>query len=503
MASAAINTNGFALSDANLPRLPVDVERPKYDRAALRPGIVHIGLGNFHRAHQAWYIHRLMQEGLAQDWAIVGASVRKQDQHMRDRLIAQDCLTTLIELSPEDKSAEVIGSMIDFLPIEDGHIALLSTLAEPAIRVVSLTITEGGYFFSPGEGGLDLSHPDIRNDISQPERPRTVFGAIVAALSLRRASGVGPLTVLSCDNLRGNGDIARKAITTLAKQIDPDLAVWIDNNCSFPNSMVDCIVPATGPTELALAQSFGIEDAAPVTHENYRQWVIEDEFCAGRPELERVGVILTSDVHDYEAMKIRILNAGHQILANVGELLSVETIADCMANPLISNFFQKVQGKEIVPYVADVPGMTASSYVNLIASRFSNSEIRDTTRRVAFDGSSRHPEFILPIIRDALRQGGTVEGLALVEALWARMCAGTREDGTLIQDNDPEWQKLKAVACESAAEPNKWIQQSNLYGALSENQMFADAFNRWLGLIWSDGCKVALQTYLTMPDEAG
>ncbi|CUI33389.1 mannitol dehydrogenase family protein [Cognatishimia activa] len=496
MASAALNTQAIALSEANLPRLPESVDLPSYDRATLHPGIVHIGLGNFHRAHQAWYIHRLMQEGLAKDWAIIGASVRQQDQTMRDRLIAQDCLTTLIELSPKGRSAEIIGSMIDYLPIEKDHSALIAKMSDPDIRIVSLTITEGGYFISANKGGLDTDHPDIRHDIANPGSPRTVFGAIVAALDKRRQSGVGPITVLSCDNLRGNGDITRSAVTGLAKRIDPDLGNWISEQCSFPNSMVDCIVPATGPSELALAHGFGIDDAAPVTHENYRQWVIEDDFCVGRPELEHVGVIITPDVEAYEAMKIRILNAGHQVLANVGELLGLETIADCMAHPVVSRFFHKIEQEEIAPYVSAVPGMTPPKYVQLVAQRFSNPAIQDTTRRVAFDGSSRHSEFLLPIIRDALNAGGSIEGLALVEALWARMCAGTRDDGTDIFENDPDWARLTEVAQQSAQRPITWLEQSHIYGNLVEHPSFAPAFCSWLDRIWSEGSVAALQAYL-------
>jgi mannitol 2-dehydrogenase len=496
MAAASLHTNGLALSDAVLPRLPEAVARPNYDRARLRPGIVHIGLGNFHRAHQAWYIHRLLQQGLAQDWAIVGAGVRDQDQIMRARLQPQDYLTTLIELSPKGKSAEVIGSMIDYLPIEDGNAALVRQMADPVIRIVSLTVTEGGYFISPTEDGFDISHPDIQHDIRHTEHPRTVFGAIVAALAARRMSGAGPFTVLSCDNLRGNGSIARQAVTSLAHHIDPGLAEWIEENCSFPNSMVDCIVPATGPNEFALARGFGIEDAAPVTHESYRQWVIEDDFCAGRPEFEKVGVIVTPEVHAYEAMKIRILNAGHQVLANVGELMSVETIAECMAHPVISQFFDKVEHKEIAPYVSPVPGVTPTEYVGLVAQRFSNPEIRDTTRRVAFDGSSRHPEFILPIIRDALNSGGPIDGLALVEALWARMCAGVRDDGSIIEENDPDWQRLSEVARQSAQRPTTWLEQQHIYGNLASDPVFAPAFCRWLRVIWSEGSQASLRSYL-------
>jgi mannitol 2-dehydrogenase len=484
------------LCDATLADLPDAVSRPTYDRAALSPGIVHVGLGNFHRAHQAWYLHRLMQQGLAQDWAILGAGVRTQDIDMRNRLRAQDCLTTLIELSPTGTAAEVTGAMIDYLPIEADNAALIRAMAAPAIRIVSLTVTEGGYFIDPRGRGIDLAHPDLAHDIAAPARPRTVFGAIVAALALRRDGGHGPFTVLSCDNLQGNGTITRQVVVGLARRSDPALADWIESHVSFPNSMVDCIVPATGSGERALARTLGVADAAPVTHEDFRAWVIEDDFCAGRPAWEKVGAILTDQVHAHETMKIRILNAGHQVIANAGALLSVETIADCMAHPLISGLFRKVEMEEIAPYVRPVPGMQPSAYVDLIERRFSNPAILDTTRRVAFNGSSRHPGFVLPILRDALQAGGAIEGLCLVEALWARMCAGTREDGQPIAANDPHWDALLAAAQAARLDPAAWLAQTQIYGDLGQEPRVAAAFGRWLKLIWSKGTEAALRAYL-------
>ncbi|MDN2580995.1 mannitol dehydrogenase family protein [Aquibium sp. ELW1220] len=483
------------LSNATLAALPAAVRRPRYDRAALTPGIVHIGLGNFHRAHQAWYLHRLMDEGLCLDWAIVGAGVRQADALQRAKLLEQDCLTTLIELDPSGSSAEITGSMIGYAPVEAGNPTLIARMADPAIRIVALTVTEGGYYVDPA-GGFDVAHPDIAHDAAGPDRPRTAFGAMVAALKLRRRGGHGPFAGLSCDNLRGNGAILRHTVVSLARLSDPDLADWIDATCSFPNSMVDCIVPATGPREIALAHGFGIDDRAPVTHENFRQWVIEDDFCAGRPHWDHVGATFTPHVHDYESMKIRILNGGHQVIANAGEILSVETIAGCMAHPLIAGLFRKVQAEEIVPHVRPVPGMTPQAYVDLIDRRFSNTAIADTTRRVAFDGSSRHTGFILPILRDALASGAPVEGLALVEALWARMCEGTREDGTTISPNDPFWGELQAAARAARERPRAWLEQRQVYGDLAEVPRFAGPFVRWLSLIWSEGSQAALRSYL-------
>lgn len=488
-------TDLVTLSDATLDALPGHVLRPEYDRRRLTPGIVHIGVGNFHRAHQAWYTHRLMQMGGAQDWAILGAGVRPYDAEMRDKLIAQSCLTTLITLDPSETSAEVTGAMIDYLPVRADNAALIRAMADPAIRIVSLTVTEGGYFVRE-DGGFDADHADIKHDSAHPTVPVTAFGAIVAALSQRRAAGAKPFTLLSCDNLQGNGAILRQTVTSLACLTDPGLADWIAAEGAFPNSMVDCIVPATGAAERAAARAFGIQDAAPVTHERFRQWVIEDQFSLGRPAWEEVGATFTDDVHAYERMKIRILNAGHQVLANAGELLSIATIADCMADPDIAPFFRKVQTREILPYVARVPEVAPSAYLDLIETRFANRAIRDTTRRVAFDGSSRHPGFVLPIIRDALAAGGPIQGLMLVEAFWARMCAGTRDDGTEIEPNDPLWPELQERALAAREHPHVWLEQRAYYGDLADDPGAVAAFSEFLATAWGDGTRACLQSYL-------
>lgn len=485
------------LSNATLSELPSRVTVPRYDRSQLSAGIVHIGVGNFHRAHQAWYLHRLFQDGLNADWAIVGAGVRPYDAVMRDKLKTQDYQTTLIELDPSGTSAEVVGSMIDYVEIAEGNGPLIARMASPDIRIVALTVTEGGYFIDPATKGFDQKHPDIVHDSQNPDRPRTAFGAMVAALKLRRDNGTAAFTGLSCDNLQGNGRILRQTITSLARMSDPALADWIGANCTFPNSMVDCIVPATGPKELALVRQFGIDDAAPVTHENFRQWVIEDDFCAGRPDWDRAGATFTDHVHDFETMKIRILNGGHQVISIVGDLLGIETISGCMQDEQIRGFFHKVEAEEIAPHVAPVPGFAPAEYVKLIDRRFSNPSIVDTTRRVAFDGSSRQPGFILPSVRDGLEKGTPVEGLALVSAAWAHYCQGTREDGSTVEPNDPFWSDLNAVAVAAEERPQAWLEMTQTYGDLGQHPAFASAFAHWLTLMKREGVRSTLEAYLS------
>ncbi|MEM1235298.1 MAG: mannitol dehydrogenase family protein [Pseudomonadota bacterium] len=282
----------------------------------------------------------------------------------------------------------------------------------------------------------------------------------------------------------------------LARLADPDLAHWIEAEVSFPNSMVDCIVPATGPEEIALVRSFGIDDQTPVTHENFRQWVMEDSFCAGRPAWEEVGATFSDDVHAYETMKLRLLNGGHQIIAAPAEILGLKTIADAMAAPRIRGFLRKVALTEIAPHVDTVPAMDAPRYVDLIDARFSNPAIKDTVRRVAFDGSSRHTGAVLPVIRDAIAAGTDLAGLALSQALWARMCMGEREDGTVIEPNDPVWDALATAAEAACTDPQIWLEQRHFYGTIADDSRFCCAFAGALSSLLADGVEPTLGRYL-------
>ena len=469
---------------------------PSYDRSKLTAGIVHIGLGNFHRAHLAVYMDDLFAMGLNHDWAIIGAGVRAPDARMRAALRAQDYLSTVIELDPTGRSARRIGSMIDFLPVEPDNASLIAAMTRPEIRIVSLTVTEGGYFVD-ASGQFDASSPEIVADGANPTRPATAFGAIVAALTLRRAAGTQPFTVMSCDNLPGNGKVARDAVVGTARLSDPDLATWIDQNVAFPNAMVDRITPATGPRELAIAAEFGLgADPVPVTCEPFRQWVLEDSFPAGRPAWEKVGATFTAHVHAFETMKIRILNGGHALIAYPGGLKGIHFVHEAMADPLIYAFLDAVESREILPIVPPVPQQDLLAYKSLILQRFSNPDVADTERRLCLDGSNRQPKFIVPSIRDALAAGHQAKGLTLLSALWCRYCYGVTEAGEQIAPNDPNWDALQTRAQAARSTPAVWIGMEQVYGDLAQNADFVARFAEALDFVWTNGVDAALKRYI-------
>ncbi len=475
--------------------LPV-VAQPAYDRAALTQGIVHIGVGNFHRAHMAVYLDDLFALGRDHDWAILGAGVRPTDAAMRDMLAARDYLSTVIELDPSGPSARSIGAMTGFVPVEPDNAALIAAMARPEIRIVSLTVTEGGYYVDAATGRFDHGHPDIRADAATPARPATAFGAILAALQLRRAAGIPAFTVMSCDNLPGNGHVTQDAVTGLARLSDPALAQWIRETVAFPNGMVDRITPATGPRERALAADFGLDDPAPVICEPFRQWVLEDNFPAGRPALELVGVTFTPLVHDYETMKIRILNGGHAIIAYPSALLDIEFVHQAMQEPLIAGFLARVEQTEVLPHVPPPPGTDLAAYMAQFQSRLANPGIADTTRRLCLDGSNRQPKFILPSLRDNLAAGALPSGLILLSAFWCRYCAGTTDSGAVIEPNDPRWDQLQACALAARTNPADWLAMTGIYGDLGQDQAVVAAFAAALNDIWTHGTRTVLRRFL-------
>lgn len=484
------------LSNATLGQLPETVAKPGYDRARLSPGIVHIGCGNFHRAHQAVYLDDLFALDEGHDWALLGAGVREGDARMRETLLEQDGLYSVIELAPGAHSARVIGAMTGFVEVAPGNAALIAAMRDPAIRIVSLTVTEGGYYIDPKTNTFSPDHPDIQRDAANPDTPDTAFGAIVAALRARRAAGHVPFTVMCCDNVPHNGHVTRDAVVGLARLSDPELAAWIEAEVAFPNSMVDRITPATGPREREMAARFGIEDAAPVTCEPFRQWVMEDTFPAGRPALEKVGVTFTPHVDKFETMKIRILNGGHAIIAYPGGLRDIHFVHEAMADPLIRTFLDKILTDEVLPIVPPVPGQDLRDYKHLIIERFSNPEVADTVRRLCLDGSNRQPKFIIPSIRNRIAQGASYDGLILLSALWCRYCFGTTESGHKTEPNDPNWDRLTAQAALAKTRPAAWLEMKEIYGDLGDNAELVAAFTDALNAVWKDGSEAAIARYL-------
>lgn len=483
------------LSLATLGDIARSAAVPGYRREDLVPGIVHFGVGNFHRAHMAVYLDALFESGADHDWAILGAGMLPSDQTMRDKLAGQDFLTTVVEQDSNVSAARVTGVMTGMLPVGDTA-AIVAALADPKIRIVSLTITEGGYFID-STGRFDPAHPAIAADAADLAGARTVFGLIVAGLMRRRAAGTPPFTVMSCDNIPHNGTVTRNAVAGLARLVDPALAAWIEAEVAFPNAMVDRITPATGPREIALlAETFGIDDAWPVFCEAFKQWVLEDRFPAGRPALEKAGVTFVPDVTPYEHMKIRILNGGHAAIAYPAALMDIHFVHDAMEHPLIRAFLAKLERDEIIPIVPPVPDTDLDDYFRLIERRLLNPKIGDTIPRLCQDGSNRQPKFILPSTADRLAQGLPVTGLALVSALWCRYLEGTTDSGKPVVFNDPNAERIHAAALASRADPMAFLAMGDIFGSLGENPVFCTAFAHALALLRDEGTAATLQRYL-------
>jgi mannitol 2-dehydrogenase len=480
-------TQKLALS--TLEKLSGKVAVPAYARSDLSAGILHIGMGNFHRAHQAVYLDRLFNLGQDHDWAIVGAGIMPFDAARRAALERQDWLSTVVEMSPGTYEARVTGAMIDFCPIEAQ--AIIQRIADPAIRIISLTITEGGYFIDAANGGFDTAHPDIRHDAQNPGDPRTVFGILLAGLVLRPARGHPPPTILSCDNIPGNGHVTRQALEGLAALISGELRDWVAANIAFPNAMVDRITPATSEqTRAMVAEKFGIIDAAPVVCEPFSQWVMEDNFPLGRPALEKVGAQFVEDILPFETMKLRILNAGHAAISYPAALLGFEYVHDAMADADISGWLVQLMHDEVIPVLDPIPGVDYTTYLRTCVTRFSNPEVRDTIARLCQDGSNRQPKFVLPTIADARAKGRPIDGLALEAAFWCRYCA----DAPVL--DDPRAPILKKAALEARHDPGAFLALSDVFGPLGQDEVFARAFARQIKALWENDARSVLRFYL-------
>jgi mannitol 2-dehydrogenase len=485
------------LNATSIGELSATVAIPSYRREQLSAGIVHIGVGNFHRSHQAVYLDALFNIGEGHEWALIGAGVREADEMMRQKLLAQDLYTTVVEQEADHSEARVTGAMIDYIKPGDGE-ALIARLADPAIRIVSLTITEGGYYIDSATGKFDAAHPDIVHDGANPEKPKTVFGLLLAGLVRRRAAGIAPFTIMSCDNIPHNGAVTRNSLMGVAKLSGAGLDAWVQENVAFPNGMVDRITPATTERErMLLREQFGIDDNWPVFCEGFKQWVLEDNFPTGRPALEKVGVQFVPDVSPFELMKIRILNGGHAAIAYPAALMDIHFVHEAMQHELVKGFLDKIETEEIIPSVPPVPDTDINDYYQLIVRRFSNPKIADTISRLCLDGSNRQPKFIIPTVADRLAAGQPVTGLALESALWCRYCYGETDSGAHIAPNDPaQWDRLQAVAKTAKRDPSAWLAMHDIYGETANAADFQSAFADALNALWTLGTRLTLQRYI-------
>eukprot|EP00977_Amphora_coffeiformis_P022947 scaffold11978_cov153-Amphora_coffeaeformis.AAC.4 len=478
-----------------------------YDRNELSAGILHFSTGNFHRAHQAGFYHDLFEATNDKRdllWGVRECSVRgggSYTEETKPALEKQEYLYTIVELDDQQATPKITGSIMDMLPYQEDHGPIKEALMQEETKIVSMTVTEGGYFLNPTTNEFDPQIDAIQHDIQHPDKPETVFGLIVHALIQRRDNGQPPFTVMSCDNVPGNGDVCQQVTVGLAKAIDAELGQWIDENVEFPNSMVDRITPE--PTD-ELKRDVGCDDweyqdDAIIFCEPFRQWVCEDKFCNNqRPPLEKVGVKFVDDVTPYENMKLRILNGGHASLCYPAALLDLEFVHEAMEHKIICQFLDKLQKTEILPQVPPVPDTDLDEYWGTVRGRYHNSKLSDRIDRNCEQGSDRQPKFIIPSLKDCLSKSTDekqcVDGLATVSALWCRFCQGTSESGQELKVQD-SIQEIQDIATKAKDDPLTWL-ELDVYGDVGQNEKFRTAFTAACKTIQEDGVEAAMQKYI-------
>ena len=488
----------FRLRDATVSRVDKAVRTPAYDRRALDQPIVHIGVGGFHRAHQAVYLDDLLHMPDEPRWAECGLGVLPSDDRMRDALLGQDCLYTVVEHSAAGETARVIGSIASYLYAPGDPEGAIEKLAAAETRIVSLTITEGGYFLDEGTGRFNPDHPEIRRDLEHPDAPRTSIGYIAAALDRRCLRGLPPFTLMSCDNLQSNGDITRSVLHTYAELRDSALAAWIAEHMSFPNSMVDRITPGTTDADReAVRARYGFRDDWPVMTEPFLQWVIEDHFSNGRPRWEKVGAQLVPDVAPYETMKIRLLNGSHLAMAYLGALAGFTYVHEIMADPLFLRFVQRFMD-EVTPVVPAISGTSIPEYKATLVERFANPAIRDQVTRICSEGSAKLPKWLLPSIVELLAKGRPIDLLSLVVASWIHYFRqGVDKRGRPLEILDARAAILRETAGAITTDPRPMLALSFVFGqALPANSLFVQKVEEALRLLSTEGVAATMRHYL-------
>ncbi|GAB7068409.1 mannitol dehydrogenase family protein [Mycobacterium hodleri] len=465
------------LNNASLP--DVSIAKPSYDRSEISVGIVHFGVGGFHRAHQAMYLDRLLEKGQAKEWGICGVGVLPGDRKMATVMADQDGLYTLILMNPDGtRDARVIGSIVDYKFAPDDPEAVIELIAAPTTRIVELTITEGGY-------AIDDAGPD------------SVFGLVTTALGRRKERGLPSPTIVSCDNIEGNGDVAREAFTSFAERTQPDLAEWMKANTRFPNSMVDRITPVTTPDVIEnLAADCDLDDEWPVAAEPFTAWVLDDDFSDGRPPYDEVGVLLVDDVTPYELMKLRLLNAGHQALCYFAYLAGYRLVADAAGDPLFAKFLLEYMDTEATPTLKPVPGIDLPKFKQTAIDRFANPSVRDTIVRLCFGSSDRIPQWLVPVIKENLRSGEPVRLSAATVASWARYAEGVDEQGEPIDVQDNLAETLVPLAKSQLENPTAFIENTALFGDLAKEPRFVEAYLWALDSLHRVGSRATLEALM-------
>ncbi|WP_282043742.1 mannitol dehydrogenase family protein [Winogradskyella flava] len=481
--------NTVALNQKNLVQIKDYIPIPKFDRRGLKCGIVHIGIGGFHRAHQAFYTHKLLELSNSQKWGICGVGLREGDIDMYKVFKRQDNLYTLMVKHPNGKiESQIIGSIIDFkLGCNDSK-SVLEQMAHPDTKIVSLTITEGGYNFNPVTSEFNFDNPDIQHELKNPHEPRTVYGYLTTALRKRFNAKLSPFTIMSCDNIEHNGDVARNMLLSFVKRQNQDLANWIESEVSFPNSMVDRITPVTKKADIAyLKKTYEIIDEWPVTCEPFIQWVIEDKFSNGRPEFEKVGAQFVPDVKPYEKMKLRLLNAGHSVLGILGAIQGFQTINECMEDEIFLACLRRFMDTEATPVLDEVIGVDLDSYKDSLEERFSNPNIKDSLSRICSESSAKLPKFLIPTIQESLANDGSIEIATLVIAAWCYYSdKGIDKNGQPIEVCDALSSELHQAAKRTKTDPLAFIKQESIFGDLFKNERFVTLYGSTLQRIYED-----------------
>ena len=461
------------LTQGTIAELPELVAVPTYDRSALTPAVVHIGVGGFHRAHQALYFDDLARRQISTDWGIVGVGLRSPQ--MGEVLADQDQLYTVVVRAPEGDEVRVIGSIVDYLYAPEDPEAVLSALADEQTRLVTLTITGSAY-----PGVVDPADPQVQADVTTPGTPGTAFGYIVEGLDRRRRAGLTPFTLLSCDNQQHNGESARLAVVSTARLRDPGLADWIEEHVAFPGSMVDRITPETSPEQRdAIAEQHGVDDRWPVITEAFSQWIVEDRFCNGRPPLDQVGVQFVEDVRPYELMKTRLLNGAHSALGHLAILAGFETTDAAMADPTVRRF---VQGylREAAAGLLDVPGIDLPTYCDTLVERFSNPQISDQVTRLCRRSSTKVPTYVIPSLQMALDHDAPRAHLVLAVAAWFRYLRGEDYAGVDLDVQDQHADRLRQLAQQGGTDPRPLLEQQDIFGSLTGCSRLAHELERAL-----------------------